>query len=358
MAAFSTVEPDYGLISIGGGQTAPIMLNFDTIYTSVSVLGKGTYGKVILLSDNRTKEQLAGKFIKVPRLGGMGLISQSMKEVNMLREINIKNKTLAPEWRVDIPEYYGCFFVDDRTDPIFHFFVILMEYVSGITLSTIIESWSKNAKQDDYIVMKQHYQLTMVVTQWLYRNLKNLHALGVVHRDLKPANIIKRRAGVYTLVDFGFACRLHDSTLAQTPPGEGLEHLMEKLELNPYCRPIKNGSPLYTAPELYGHISTIDEFRQTDIWSAGIILWELSNLKKFAAHIATVDKLINYIITTPIETTYQPPFDRIIIESLRLKPTDRPSAAEIDSFIQDFVVGVLLPSIRVGKPPKLAVMLE
>ena len=91
------------------------------------------------------------------------------------------------------------------------------------------------------------------------------HALGIVHRDLKPENVIVRPDGLVKVLDFGlakpassypFAAAMDDPTRAHisTLPG------------------IVVGTVAYMSPEqIRGH--EIDA--RTDIWSLGVVLYEL-----------------------------------------------------------------------------------
>ncbi len=91
------------------------------------------------------------------------------------------------------------------------------------------------------------------VALWLVRQtaqaLDALHASGWVHGDVKPANIIVGSRGHVTLVDLGFAAKIH------TVPNHQYR-----------------GTPAYSSPEaLTGQMASIPEM---DIFSLGRILWQ------------------------------------------------------------------------------------
>ncbi len=91
------------------------------------------------------------------------------------------------------------------------------------------------------------------VALWLVRQtaqaLQALHASGWIHGDVKPANVVVGPRGHVTLVDLGFAAKIH------TVPSHRYR-----------------GTPAYSAPEaLSGQMAAI---AATDIFSLGRILWE------------------------------------------------------------------------------------
>ena len=92
--------------------------------------------------------------------------------------------------------------------------------------------------------------------------LAEAHSFGIVHRDLKPANlfIAKRADGtrLIKVLDFGISKYL---------PGAGTG------ELSLTTTSVFMGSPLYMSPE---HVrSSKDVDTRTDIWSLGVILYEM-----------------------------------------------------------------------------------
>jgi serine/threonine-protein kinase len=86
--------------------------------------------------------------------------------------------------------------------------------------------------------------------------LAEAHALGIVHRDLKPANMFLARGAdgldIVKVLDFGIA----------KLPGTGLTQTQSLL-----------GSPAYMSPEQLESSRDVDA--RADIWSLGIILYQL-----------------------------------------------------------------------------------
>jgi eukaryotic-like serine/threonine-protein kinase len=85
------------------------------------------------------------------------------------------------------------------------------------------------------------------------------HGLGIVHRDLKPANLfcIRRPDGVLSVkvLDFGISKLMSGQALDMTKTDTTI------------------GSPVYMSPEQLQSSRDVDA--RTDIWSLGVILYEL-----------------------------------------------------------------------------------
>src|SRR5687768_7598752 len=91
--------------------------------------------------------------------------------------------------------------------------------------------------------------------------LGEAHARGIVHRDLKPSNLFLSRSGDRSRVkvlDFGIS---------------KLERGMEAPQVSLTTTKSMLGSPGYMSPEQVRSSKNVDA--RTDIWSVGVILYEL-----------------------------------------------------------------------------------
>ncbi|TWU50950.1 Serine/threonine-protein kinase PK-1 [Rubripirellula tenax] len=109
----------------------------------------------------------------------------------------------------------------------------------------------------DGVTMQAHLDATdrkpLPVALWLVRQvaqaLDALHSAGWIHGDVKPENTIVGSRGHVTLVDLGFACRIH------TVAGSHFR-----------------GTPAYSAPEtMSGNHAALPS---ADVFSLGRILWK------------------------------------------------------------------------------------
>jgi serine/threonine-protein kinase len=152
------------------------------------------------------------------------------------------------------------------------------------------------------------------------------HALGIVHRDLKPANLfLTQRADGSPLVkvlDFGI------SKAAPTEPGANLTRTQTVM-----------GSPAYMSPEQLRSSRDVDA--RSDIWSLGIVLYELvSGRQPFTGQtFSEICLKVGMDPLPPLAMPYLPPgFAAVVATCLEKDPRQRyQNLAELTAALAQFV---------------------
>ena len=149
-----------------------------------------------------------------------------------------------------------------------------MEYVHGQDLRTILR---RAAQLGTPVPIEQAVLIARNVAAGLHyaheRRGPDDALLGIIHRDVSPSNILVSYAGTVKLVDFGVAKATTSSTKTRTGSLKG-----------------KIG---YMSPE-HARGASVD--RRTDIYSLGIVLWELvtgRRLYRAENDLATLQMIVN-----------------------------------------------------------------
>lgn len=208
-----------------GSQLANPLLGLDVgSFRIAGVLGAGGTGTAYLAINRNIGSRVAIKVLSMEASRDTVMVKRFLDEaraVNLIRHeciVNILDFLSLPDGRP----------------------AIVMEYLDGSSL---------RQRMDDHSLSVADLASVMVYT------LEALHAgheRDIVHRDLKPANIYVTRKGRPKILDYGIA-KLQNQTLSETDTGALL------------------GSPYYLSPELAAG-KLVD--RRTDIYSAGVILYE------------------------------------------------------------------------------------
>jgi serine/threonine protein kinase len=204
-------------------------------------------------------EVLAGKYRLVRRLGegGMGIVFEAL---HLRIQQRVAIKMLLPEV-LDIPDVVSRFerearaagqLRSDNTARVLDVDVsegglpyMVMEFLDGSDLGKILETQGALPITDavDYVL-----QTCNAMTE--------AHAAGIIHRDLKPSNLFVCGADrKVKVLDFGIS-KLENDAEARVTATQTVV-----------------GTPLYMSPEQVRSSKHVDS--RTDIWSLGIILYEL-----------------------------------------------------------------------------------
>ena len=174
--------------------------------------------------------------LKERTLPELGKRKDIMNEVNLLSQL-------------DHPNVVRCegFFRDESRKSLF----IVLEYCPGGDLKSVIDSFKAcGPGRDNHLDERLIWHLFAQICE----GLKHLHEHGIVHRDLKAMNVMIVQTDtkfVAKIADLGVSRQLSDDTMM----------------LQTFY-----GTPLYLSPEL---VENKQYNEKTDIWSLGVILYEL-----------------------------------------------------------------------------------
>ncbi len=199
-------------------------------YKTIRVLGEGAFGYVFEAHDPQLDRKVAIKVAK--SINSENAIERFLREARSAAQLRHPNIIPVHE--------YGK--VDGKH-------IIVYEYIEGETLKS-------------YIGRNQPLPLaeTLRLVRLIAEGLDYAHSKGIIHRDMKPDNVMVDSAGQPHIADFGCA-RSMEADVSLTMDGSIL------------------GTPTYMSPEqASGRSNTADG--RTDIWSLGVMLYEMVAGKK------------------------------------------------------------------------------
>ncbi len=174
------------------------------------------------------------------------------------------------------------------------------EYIEGETLREVIKRKSLAVAQ------------ILQIIEQVAKALAAAHQARIVHRDIKPENIMLRRDGIVKVLDFGLA----KPTVQKDETGAEAVNTLPGMVL---------GSARYMSPEQARGLP-VDE--RTDIWSLGVVLYEMLTGKAPFDGATTSDTIASVIYKEPAPLgnyvdDVPPELGRIIRKSLQKDREER-----------------------------------
>lgn len=203
-------------------------------YKLLHEMGKGGFGIVFMAEQQEP----------VTRRVALKVIKPGMDTKEVVARFESERQALAMMDHPNIAKVYDA----GATDSGRPFFV--MELVKGIPITEYCEQ--------NNLSVKERLELFVSVSQAIH----HAHQKGIIHRDLKPSNILttlQHGTPVVKVIDFGVAKAISQKLTARTlatDPGRII------------------GTPLYMSPE-QAEMSALDVDTRTDIYSLGVLLYEL-----------------------------------------------------------------------------------
>ena len=243
----------------------PLPLGSIGPYELLGEVNRGGQGVVFRARQPGTRRMIA---LKRPVAGSL---SSASSRLRFEREIEAAAALSHP----NIVTVYGMEIVDGLP-------VYAMEWVDGRPIT----EWARSAgvlgqpDDEDDATPTRDPRETLEVFLRVCDAVQHAHARGVLHRDLKPSNILVDRLAQPHVLDFGLAKR---TELEQEPGMPGLTATSGFL-----------GTPAYASPEqLAGASEQLDA--RTDVYSLGIVLFELLTGRHPFGHRRTVPTLLKAI---------------------------------------------------------------
>jgi uncharacterized protein (TIGR02145 family) len=203
-------------------------------YTIISHLGEGGMASVYMANDNKFDTNVAIKVLNKEYVHNENIRKRFLAEAKNMFKMSHPNIIKVND------------LIDDGDTVAF-----VMEHIEGETLKEYLERKGKLSDDEIKTIFSQMLEAVGYV-----------HEQNLVHRDIKPSNFMITPKGQIKLLDFGIAKNTDTQSADYTQTGTSQNM----------------GTPMYMSPEQIK--STKDVTLQSDIYSLGVVLWQMVMGKK------------------------------------------------------------------------------
>ena len=256
-------------------------------YKIIKQLGKGGFGEVYLVSNQKDNKYYAIKKILINNLSEEEL---KLRETEGIILSNISNEYIV--------KYYDSFKDND-------YLYILMEYCETDLKKFINEHKDKKEFIDEKIIHNIVLELCL--------GIKEIHKHNLIHRDLKPENIFIKDNKI-KIGDFGIS---------------------KQLKMNVKYAFSVVGTNFYMAPEI---IKGEKYNNKIDIWAFGCIIYELLTFKicfKSESLLGLVNKILDGKHDTIDINKYNKKWEYLIDLLLKNNYKERPDIDEVYNYLNN-----------------------
>ena len=254
-------------------------------YRIASKLGEGGMGAVYRATDTKLNREVAIKVLPDLFANDPDRLARFTREAQLLAQLNHPN----------IAAIYG---VEDRA--------LILELVEGPTLADRIALGPIPVEE------------ALPLARQIAEALEYAHEKGIIHRDLKPANIKITPEGTVKVLDFGLAKALSSDTPSANAANS------PTLTMQATLAGVIMGTAGYMSPE-QARGKPAD--RRADIWSFGVVLWEMLTGRAMYAGETVSDTLASVLKDKPsleaLPTDTPAPIRRLLARCLEKDPRKR-----------------------------------
>ncbi len=260
--------------------------NQQETYKSIKILGEGASGQAMLVRSNfPNRNYYVMKTILIENFD-KDKKKKTLEEVKIIQKLNHPN----------IIKFHEVFYAKQPYETL----NIIQEYADGGDLyEKIQEMKEKNKNFSENQILDWFTEIALA--------LNHMHSKHILHRDIKSQNIFLTKNNMIKLGDFGISKTL-EYTLAKA---------MTII-----------GTPYYLSPEI---IQNIPYSYKSDIWSLGVVLYEMCTLKMpfEASNLPVLSLKIQKGEYGKLDNKWSDDLKNLVYSMLQIDPEKRPNLRDI-----------------------------